>query len=124
MAKPLARPLPKWIGVFEGSRHLGQQGEERMILIGVDFLDGSRAALDQARALSLAMEKPMEALYVREYGEGGRWQPTPDQLKWLECAKVAPSELHTRQGVPWVELVRYARERGADLIVAGRHGES
>ena len=121
---PLARPLPNWTGVFEGGCDLWQQGRERMILIGVDFLDGSRAALDQARALSLAMGKPMEALYVREYGEGGRWQPNPEQLKWLECAKVAPSELHTRQGVPWVELVRYARERGADLIVAGRRGES
>ena len=95
-----------------------------MILIGVDFLDGSRAALDQARSLSSAAGIPLEILYVRDYGEGGPWNPHPDQLEWLESAKLAPSDVQTRQGVPWVELVRYARERGAAMIVAGRHGGS
>ena len=95
-----------------------------MILIGLDFLDGSRAALDQARSLAHATGSPAEVLHVREYGDAGGWEPGPDQLAWMESAGLTPAMVHTRKGVPWVELVRFARERGAAMIVAGRHGGS
>jgi nucleotide-binding universal stress UspA family protein len=92
-----------------------------MILVGVDFLDGSWAALAHARVLSLATDWPVEALYVRAHDEPGVWEPKPEELRWMEKAELSPPEVHTRQGVPWVELVRFARDRQGRMIVVGRH---
>lgn len=94
----------------------------RMILVGVDFQEGSWVALNRARELSRMTGLPVEVLHVTGYGESPDWKPDPGQVEWLEKAGLSPSEVKTRSGVPWVELVRYARERGAFLIVAGRHG--
>ena len=95
-----------------------------MILVGVDFREGSRAALAYARALSLASGLPVESVYVREYGEDGLWRPDPEEEAWMARAELSAAQLRTRRGIPWVELVRYARERKATLIVVGRHGAS
>ena len=93
-----------------------------MILVGMDFRDDSWAALLQARFLSRATGMPMEVLHVSEYGGSERWQPGPEELRALEAAGLNPEEIRIRRGVPWVELVRYAKERSARIIVAGRHG--
>lgn len=93
-----------------------------MILVGLDFRDDSWAALFQARILSRATGMPMEVVHVWEYGEGKTWAPSPEESKALETAGLLPTEIQIRRGVPWVELVRYAKEREARIIVAGRHG--
>lgn len=94
----------------------------RMILVGVDFQEGSWVALSRARELSRMTGLPVEVLHVTGYGENLEWKPDPVQVEWLERAGLSPAEVKTRSGVPWVELIRHARERGAFLIVAGRHG--
>jgi nucleotide-binding universal stress UspA family protein len=93
-----------------------------MILVGVDFAEGSRVALAHARVLSSASGLPVELLHVRGYGDREGWVPGAEELAWMVSAGVRSEDLHTREGVPWVELVRYARERGAAFIVAARRG--
>jgi len=66
----------------------------------------------------------VEVLHVWEYGGGEGWEPVGEELTAMAAADLRPKEVHVRRGVPWVELVRYAKERKARMIVAGRHGRS
>jgi nucleotide-binding universal stress UspA family protein len=95
-----------------------------MILVGMDFRDDSWAALREARSLARATGLPLEVLHVCEYGESEGWEPRTEDRVALEAAGLPPAEVRVRRGEPWVELVRYAKEQKAGIIVAGRHGAS
>lgn len=95
-----------------------------MILVGLDFRDDSWAALKEARSLAGATGMSLEVLHVWEYGAGEKWEPEAEEMAALEVAGVPLDALRVREGVPWVELLRYAKEGHARIIVAGRHGRS
>ena len=47
-----------------------------------------------------------------------------DELEVPQSEKIESIEREVRSGPPFVEIVRYARERNVDLIVMGTHGRS
>ncbi len=114
----------------------------RTILVPVDFSDASALALRYARALAEAFGSAVhllhvvqdpyvqpwaaEALGVSLAGVLERWEQ--DALAQLERL-LPPSErgslavtCATRVGHPFVEILGYAAETHADLIVMGTHG--
>jgi nucleotide-binding universal stress UspA family protein len=42
----------------------------------------------------------------------------------MRAHHVDPASVRLRHGEPWVELVKFAEEVGATLVVAGTHGRS
>lgn len=112
----------------------------KRILVPVDFSAASRAALWRAGELATALGATIELLHVvdlpqplviteghvplpPEYRRDVR-RGAEDHLKeWLETAKVpATFQRSLGEGKPFVEIVKYAREHGVDLIVMGTHG--
>jgi nucleotide-binding universal stress UspA family protein len=109
------------------------------ILVPTDFGEPSSRALDVAIALASKFDSKLTLLHVSwlpvtahiTYGEGLPW-PTDAyaQEGEKELAKVASyaRERFSRlesvvvKGEPWEEILRTAKERGADLIVMGTHG--
>lgn len=68
------------------------------------------------------MAFPAPGEYMQELREASAraLQELPDPT-WLRGVKVSRD---VRVGTPFVEIVRYAREAGIDLIVIGTHGRS
>jgi len=113
----------------------------KRILVPVDFSAASRAALWRAGELATALGATVELLHVVDLprpshviSEGHVPLPpeyrqdvlrdTESHLKdWLETAMI-PATFHRAlgEGKPFVEIVKYAREHGVDLIVMGTHG--
>lgn len=114
----------------------------RTILVPIDFSDASAAALRYARALAQAFGSALhllhvvqdpyvqpwaaEALGVSLAGVLERWEQ--DALANLERL-LPPAErgalsvtCATRVGHPFVEILGYAADTHADLIVMGTHG--
>jgi len=92
-----------------------------LIVVGVDFSDGSGAAITAGRQLAEDRQEPLRLVHIlRENGR--QWQPSPEAAKWLRSNEVEPGTLEVRRGVPWIELVRAAEEWGAHFVVAGTHG--
>jgi nucleotide-binding universal stress UspA family protein len=113
----------------------------KRILVPVDFSAASRAALWRATELATALGATVDLLHVvdvpkpqhmaaefyvpvpLEYLKDVKSQ-TEDHLRdWLATANVpssVPREI--AEGKPYVEIVKYARDRGIDLIVMGTHG--
>jgi nucleotide-binding universal stress UspA family protein len=113
----------------------------KRILVPVDFSAASRAALWRAGELATALGATIELLHVVDLppplhviSEGHVPLPpeyrqdvlrsTEDHLKdWLETAQIpATIPRALGEGKPFVEIVKYAREHGVDLIVMGTHG--
>ena len=94
------------------------------LLVGVDFSDGARAALTEARRLAGRMQLPLAVVYVRDpiHDAGTRLDPEAEQ--WLADAEITPDQLHVRSGQPWAELARAAAACGAVALVIGSHGRS
>ena len=113
----------------------------KRILVPVDFSAASRAALWRATELATALGATVDLLHVVDVPKPQRmaaefYVPVPleylkhvksqtaDHLRdWLDTANVpssAPREI--AEGKPYVEIVKYARDRGIDLIVMGTHG--
>jgi nucleotide-binding universal stress UspA family protein len=113
----------------------------KRILVPVDFSAPSRAALWRAGELATALGATVELLHVVDLpqpphviSEGH--VPLPPEYRqdvlreteshlrdWLETAMI-PATIHRAlgEGQPFVEIVKYAREHGVDLIVMGTHG--
>ncbi|HUG93822.1 MAG TPA: universal stress protein [Planctomycetaceae bacterium] len=114
------------------------------ILVPTDFSDHSRAALEYGCAFAERFGAELHLVHVLQdlvglVPEPGLAFPPPgDYMLELQqsseqalAALPGPSapaglnvERATRQGPPFLEIIRYARETEADLIVMGTHGRS
>ena len=113
----------------------------KRILVPTDFSEPSQAALRYARALAEAFKAEMTILHVLEdpflYApvSEGYVPPANFYEDMRRAAEERLSELLAgdqqqelpvtriiRQGDPFVEIVRYAKESESDLIVVGTHG--
>jgi nucleotide-binding universal stress UspA family protein len=92
-----------------------------MIVVGVDFSDGSAAAATVALLMAAKQREPVHMIHVcASYGFDERSQLDSDE--WLERLDLLPADVEVRAGVPWVELVRAAGQRDASFLIAGTHG--
>ncbi|MBI5760629.1 MAG: universal stress protein [Planctomycetales bacterium] len=116
--------------------------ELKRILFPTDFSPNANAALAYATALAEQFGAELHVLHVMVepaviIPEPGAFYPIPDTLladikeqsekalnqvpdpQWCQ-GKVVQRVL--RRGTPFVEIVRYAKEANADLVVLGTHG--
>lgn len=116
--------------------------ELRTILVPTDFSQHAEGALDFALDLARRFGAELQLLHVYDYPtyllpEGGLMPgadllgdiqgETERRFKQLEirlAGSLVPMRTVSRQGVPLVEILRYAREIQADLIVMGTHGRT
>jgi nucleotide-binding universal stress UspA family protein len=112
----------------------------RKILVPVDFGELSDPALEKAVVFAEALRASVTALHVNEYvlwGADGGPELTMDSARRIrEAAALELERLADRHrsrndveiegviraGVPSSEILNYAKESGADLIVMGTHG--
>jgi nucleotide-binding universal stress UspA family protein len=117
--------------------------EYRTILFPTDFSQGARAAMDYALSLARDYKAKLILLYVIQDISIAEWY-IPSSLsaadlvsdmqkgaekemeKWAAEARgaVADVEALVVRGVPFVEIVRTAKDRKADLLVIGTHGRT
>ena len=96
----------------------------QLLIVGIDFSEGSAAALQRARQLARHLDGRLELLHVSDAVEPDAWRGDAVACSWLEAGGFDAKELNVRQGVPWVEIARRAAEAGATLLVVGTHGRS
>lgn len=94
------------------------------ILVATDFSPAAAAAVEEAHVLGERLGARLELLHVAEDYSAEEWRHRPAVTAWLASAGVADSEILTRSGVPWVEVVRRAEEIDAVLLIIGSHGQS
>jgi type II secretory ATPase GspE/PulE/Tfp pilus assembly ATPase PilB-like protein/nucleotide-binding universal stress UspA family protein len=106
------------------------------ILVPTDFSDMTRATLERARKLAAPTKAELHLLYVMP----GSTMPLPvgedlerkaqslrerlERLAQPAALDGLPIVCAARPGRPWTEIVAYAREYNADLIVMGTHGRT
>lgn len=88
------------------------------VLVGTDFSDAARMALQEARRLAVQLGTHVEVLHVVDSGGAS------DLTGWLEDAGMSTGDLRIRYGSAWVEITRYAGEVEPIMIVIGSHGRS
>jgi nucleotide-binding universal stress UspA family protein len=108
----------------------------KTILVPTDFSEPSANALRYARAFAENFNAALHLLHVLEVPVFTGWEAPPlvledleqgarNQLERLLTAEERQqfrAQLVLLNGSPFVEIVRYAREQGVDLIVMGTHG--
>ena len=111
----------------------------KQILVPIDFSEPSEAALNYGIALARGFRAKLHLLHVLakapaesggsvEYPIGLFERMRDDAREHLgkiltgHQAEDVPSEFTTRVGAPYVEIVRYAKDRDIDLVVMGTHG--
>ncbi len=115
----------------------------KTILFPTDFSQGARAAMDHAISLARDYNARLILLYVIQDISIAEWY-IPSSLSvndlvedmqksaWKEMdkwaaevsAKVKDVEKTVVRGVPFVEIIRTAKDRNADMIVIGTHGRT
>ena len=115
----------------------------KTILFPTDFSNGARAALDYALSLARDYKARLILLYVIQDVSIAEWY-IPSTLsvadliedmqksawkemdKWAEeaAAKVKDVEKVVVRGVPFVEVIKVAKDRSVDMIVIGTHGRT
>ena len=108
------------------------------ILHPTDFSPQSEAALGVACALARDYHARVIVMHVHQiptmaFGEFGAVPPAPDEAEDGLRARLAnirpadatvPVDRYLTEGEPAEEILRLAKDRGADLIVLGTHGRS
>jgi nucleotide-binding universal stress UspA family protein len=115
----------------------------RTILFPTDFSQGARAAMDHAMSLATDYGAKLILLYVIQDISIAEWY-IPSTLSvtdivedmqksaWTEMdkwgaeakSKVKDVEKMVVRGVPFVEIIRTAKDKNADMIVIGTHGRT
>ncbi len=115
----------------------------KTILFPTDFSQGARAAMDYAISLAQDYHAKLFLLYVIQDISIAEWyvpssisaadlvqdmqkSAEKEMEKWggEVSAKVPQVEPLIKRGVPFVEIIRTAKDRQADLIVIGTHGRT
>jgi nucleotide-binding universal stress UspA family protein len=114
----------------------------KKVLFATDFSEASDAALEYATAMAGAFHATLHVLHVLEDLAAHAWttevyvaalpgvheemerqaRERLEQLLTPEQRAEYSVVLALRSGSPFVEVVRYARDEGMDLIVLGTHG--
>jgi nucleotide-binding universal stress UspA family protein len=107
---------------------------ERWIVVGTDFSEGARDALECARRLAECLGARVALVHAYEEAPGAQPQddPIPSLLGRLAqeillsraCGPEVQVEPLVRRGRPWEKILNVATEYGAELTVLGFAGQS
>jgi nucleotide-binding universal stress UspA family protein len=98
---------------------------QEVVVVATDFSSVAAQALEVGRRLAERLMIPLELLHVREgLGRRSPWAPDADEEEWLHGAGLTQDQVVLRSGTPWLEIVRYAQERPAEVVVLGTHGST